>query len=380
MGKRELLLIVAFLIVGAVVYQATAPPAGPNERSFSISRVLDHIRREMRGNRASAERTTAKTHAIAREVTELRLDGAFAEVKILGEERADIETTFRVNSNAYDEEEAKRTAQETSLLVDVTGGTISFRSKYPAPGRQRAFLTMKVPARLRVRLEQTPSRLEITAVGAVEVPNGRFDTAITRIAGPVDINHHGGSIRIEDVGSLKMSGRGSEITVSRVRGETSITLQSGELGASELRGPVDVESTSADITITKAEETRGPIRINATEGTVVLDGLKADARIDGRHAEIEVTMAGAAPVTIYNEGDERIALTPPSDGYTLDARATNGRITLSEDLRAALQIEEPSGDEQRALGPVNGGGPTIALRANHGNITLRSRESLKSQH
>ena len=55
MGKRELLLIGAFLLVGAAVYYATAPPGTPNQQGFSVSRILDSVRRELHGNRASSE-------------------------------------------------------------------------------------------------------------------------------------------------------------------------------------------------------------------------------------------------------------------------------------------------------------------------------------
>ena len=37
MGKRELLLIFCFVIVGVVVYQATARPPAPGERGLSLS-------------------------------------------------------------------------------------------------------------------------------------------------------------------------------------------------------------------------------------------------------------------------------------------------------------------------------------------------------
>ena len=46
MGKRELLLIVCFVIVGAGVYQVTAPEPGPGQRGFSFSRFLEAARRE----------------------------------------------------------------------------------------------------------------------------------------------------------------------------------------------------------------------------------------------------------------------------------------------------------------------------------------------
>ena len=37
MGKRELLLIFCFVIVGVVIYQATARPPAPGERGLSLS-------------------------------------------------------------------------------------------------------------------------------------------------------------------------------------------------------------------------------------------------------------------------------------------------------------------------------------------------------
>ena len=52
MGKRELILIVVFVMLGATVYQFTAPPPAPGERSFSLSGIIDEMRLEVRGNRA----------------------------------------------------------------------------------------------------------------------------------------------------------------------------------------------------------------------------------------------------------------------------------------------------------------------------------------
>ncbi len=120
MGKRELLLIVAFLIVGVVVYQATAPPSGPNERSFSFSRILEHVRREMRGNRASAEETKVSTHELEPGTNEIRITGSFAELTITGENRKDVELKHRVTSTGYDDAEAKALVIET--MADAEGG------------------------------------------------------------------------------------------------------------------------------------------------------------------------------------------------------------------------------------------------------------------
>ena len=59
MGKRELVIVAAIVLIGFAVYQVTAPPADPSDNGFSVGRVVNEIRREIRGQRASAETTFA---------------------------------------------------------------------------------------------------------------------------------------------------------------------------------------------------------------------------------------------------------------------------------------------------------------------------------
>ena len=372
MGKRELLLIVAFVIVGAVVYQATAPAPGPNDRGFSFSKIVDHLRREMRGNRAKAETTTETTVEVDPDTSEVRVSGLYTELSITGENRAQVAVRFHVASNGYDEQEAKSLAAQSQILVDRAGPVIRLTSKYPEPGRQYGTLTLLVPKRLLVRVDQGSPRTSIENVAAVEIPGMRGETTIKHVAGRVTVTHRAGRLAIEDVSTLKLVSRGGKVTIANVKADASLSLQSGELTTTSIGGPIDVESQNASLRLRKLEEARGPLRVNATGGSVTLEGLSSDARIDGRNAEIDITMAKAAPVAIYNEGNEPIELTPPPGGFILDAIVTHGRLVLPEtiDLRTVSEGES----EQRANGPVRGGGPTITLRANHGDIRIRPRE------
>jgi hypothetical protein len=103
MGKRELLLVFCFVVVGAVVYQATARPPASGERGLSLSRFIEHARREIRGNRANAEATTTATHELTADLTELRITGPISEVEVEGDGRRDVESTVHVESNGYDD-------------------------------------------------------------------------------------------------------------------------------------------------------------------------------------------------------------------------------------------------------------------------------------
>jgi hypothetical protein len=378
MGKRELLLVIAFVLVGVVVYQATAPPPPPGAQGFSFSKLIDHVRREVRGNRASAELTRTDSVPLTADVEEVRIlagNGGYAELLIAGEERTDVATSLRVHSNAYDDEEARKTAAATVVKADRTATSVAYRINYPREGRQRAFLTMKVPARVRVRIETAASKLVVENVAGVEMSNVRGELTVQKIAGAVTvIGHRGGAVRIAGAGSVKFQGRGTDVTLLDVGGEAQVTLeQGGELDASDVVGPVTLSARHAELTLQGSPRMRGPVRITANNGSVSLRDITVETRLEGHDAELELGMAAAAPVEITSQGGE-ITLAPPARGYRLDALVVNGRIT-PETVLKELGLEfshAPDSDEMRVSGAVHGGGPTITVRSSHSDLTVRA--------
>ena len=369
MGKRELLLIAAFLIAGALVYQVTVPPPVPGERSFSVSQLIENIRRGVRGNRAFAETSSTSTHPVAAGVTELRLTLRGADVTITGEDRTTIETQLHVRSNGFDAQEAERLAKASVLKLDDAATSILGSIDYPEEGRQTATITLKVPARLAIRLNPTIGDLKIGNVAAVELLNARGDTQITKVAGRVTANQMSGELRVAGAGSLKLTTRGTDVTLEHVGGESVLNFRGGEVKGSDLVGAVEIESNGTDITLEKLETTRGTLRVNAVNGTVTLRGLRTDGRIDARDAEVSVDIDRAAPLTIYAEGTDDVIVTAPAGGYQLDAVAQRGRVTVPD---GTLQVSV-NGQEQRAAGAVRGGGGTITIRSARGDVIVKER-------
>jgi hypothetical protein len=370
MGKRELLLIIGFVVAGTLVYQATAPPSTPGAKSFSFSTIVDHIRREVRGYRSNAEVTTPTTYPLKPGTTEVRVAINAESLTITGEDRADILSELRVRSNGFDDAEAQRLAKAVRLEVTEVGGSTAFTILYPREGRQRANIVLKVPAQLRVQVARYAGRLTVSGASTLELMETRGELTIRDIPGRVTATHRGGDVTIGDVGGVKLTFRNADVRLNKVRGDLAIQSQGGEVRASELGGGVELEVNGTDVTFEQLDKLKGPIRLNAVGGSVTLRGVRTDARLDGRNTEIDVTMEQAAPLAIYNDGDEPIELTPPPNGFQMDLLATSGgRISFPDGL-----LETKAGDsEQRATGTVRGGGPTITLRANHGNITIRSR-------
>ena len=370
MGKRELLLIAAFVVVGAIVYQFTAPPPAPGERSFAPGQLLEHVRRAMRGNRSSAEVTTRSTHPVDAGISELRLaDLKSTNVTITGEDRSDIDAELHVRSNAYDDEEATRTAKESVLRIDRAGARMVLSVLYPQAGVQRGALRLKVPRRLAIQLQGGGAELSINRVAALELGGARGKLDVTDVAGRVSGAHRGGDVHVVNAGTLKLALSGADAEIERIRGETSITMRGGDLKCGELAGPIDLDTNGTDISIDRLDKTTGIVRITAVGGSLEVKGLRTEGRFDVRSADVDVTIDRPAPLAIYSEGGDPVEITPPAAGYQLDAVASDGAITLPDDT-----LEVTSSDpEHRATGPINGGGPTITIRSRRGNITVRSR-------
>jgi hypothetical protein len=370
MGKRELLLIVAFIIAGAAVYHVTAPAPAPGERSFSVGQLVDHLRRGVRGNRATAEATTTSHHPVATGVAELMVISRMGELTIVGENRTDIEAELRVRSNGFDDAEAQRLAGETRLQMDSSGIRLTAHVDYPQAGTQRSLrLTLKVPVRLKVALEASGGPITVTGVSAVELSSTRGEARIRKIGGRVTGTHHGGELLVSDSGAVKLTTMGTDLVLERIAGETTLNVRSGDVRVSEPGGPTEIESQGADITFEKLQQATGLLRITAVSGSVDLKGLQSEARIDARNADVEVVFERPAPLAIYSEGGGSIEITPAAGGYQLDAVATAGDISLPEGT-----LEPTSnGGEHQATGAVQGGGPTLTIRTTHADITVRSR-------
>ena len=384
MGKRELVIAAIFIALGFGVYRLTAPPGDPSERGFSLSRIINEVRREISGQRANAETTFTATQAVPGTVTGIRLDFAVGAVTVIGEDRDDIDARMHVRSTGYDAAEAERLAKASILKFDEAGALLIITGSFPREGRQTPAVTLRVPSRLAVQMDEKGSALEISNVASVQVGAGRGPTTIQHITGNVTLAQRGSEVTVNDVGSLKLTAAGgAESRVSGVRGDTVLSVQTGELRAEDLRGSLEVESRSAELLFDKLDNLTGSVRVTANMGEVTFTGLRADTRIDGRSTEIRVDFAGPAPLAIYNEG-ETIEVTLPSTGFTMDARAVGGDISAADGLLQAGLTEDGDPDyakpedgatqqETRVTGGVRGGGPLITLRATRGDIVLRAR-------
>jgi hypothetical protein len=375
MGKRELLLIGGFILMGAVVYSLTAPESPTAGSGFSIANVINEARREIRGNRASAEVDSTTTTAIGPNVRELRVEARTVSLSIVGEDRADVSSELKVWSSGYEELEARKYAQETKLKATVAGDTLIVEIDYPRPAEQRSTLVVRVPKRLTVRVQPNRGKLQVRGVAAVDLVEVRGDVNVGEIAGRVTAVHRGGPLTIEAAETIKLNMRGGGVTLKNISGSVSVLAQSGEVRGIGLRGPLEVDGNNTKILLEDLQTTEANVRLNTVGGSVSLAGVKSDLRLDARDTDVAVAIAQPASIAIYTEGEETTSVILPPGGFTLDALAVQSQLTLP----AGLPEVQTTANEQRATGPVGGGGPTITLRSSRGPIVVKEAEHKKRE-
>ena len=76
MGKRELVLIAVFVVLGIGVYQLTAPPPPAGSEGISFSGIFRNMKREIQGSRESATADSQQTVPVDAALRELRVNVA----------------------------------------------------------------------------------------------------------------------------------------------------------------------------------------------------------------------------------------------------------------------------------------------------------------
>jgi hypothetical protein len=371
MGKRELVLIALFVVIGVVVYQVTAPPAPPGS-DLSVGGIFQRMRRNMQGARETATGGSHQAIPVGPSVRTLRLLLPRAsDLTITAGDRADISVDVKTTARGYTPAEARTAADGAALKTDTTADAVSVsgvwtdRSSSNAGYLTQVAIRIEVPRQLAVRIEPHIGLLQVTGVASLECVMSRGETHVVDTGGAVVLSHSGGTLEVRGGASLKLTSRNGRGEVSAVRGPAKIDATGSRLKIWDTVGPLEIESQRTDVALDRIAGMKPGLRYNGQGGELRIEGLRVESRIDGRNTDMNVALDAPAPVTIYNLG--AITVTAPPGGYTLDAVAQEGRITTDES-----GITPSDGPDSHAAGKVHGGGPALTLRATRGRIDLRS--------
>src|SRR5688572_1561236 len=133
MGKRELVLISVFLVMGIVVYQLTAAPPPPGSEGFSFGGMVQKLRREVRGAREMATVASNQSRPVDASIRLVRLNiPRNNNLTITGSDRPDLAVDMQVTARGFDQAEAKTAAAAAQVKIEQAGDALSVTTEWPA--------------------------------------------------------------------------------------------------------------------------------------------------------------------------------------------------------------------------------------------------------
>ncbi len=296
------------------------------------------------GALAAAPREVTREFALAPGGT-LKIESNRGAVIVEESEGSVVRVLVTIEADAKDERTAAQLVDGVKLEFREAGGTIAVSARNPQEAGVR--LTLGEVPRVDVGFFVTVPRtcnVDVKLInGSITVGNLRGAMKARLENGPVNFKRIDGTVEASvDFGS---------IIVSRCTGSVTASVLSGLIRAGTIGGSARLKNTTGDIEVLTVH---GALRAEAAAGNVTV-GFAG-----------KITQDSAVEVS----GGSIFASFVPSAACRIEATSVWG------DVKSMLPLKiEAGGVGQRKLtGTLNGGGPTVSLRASGGYVQLERGE------
>ena len=302
-----------------------------------------------------------------------------------------IEISAHKKIRADNQDDANKWNEQTKAQVNVSGNLVTVNANTRGAGDHPVTVDLNVSIPRKAAVTVAAQRGDVSVMGrdgTVEVSSQRGDVTVDDVNGDVNLNvDHGvnmghSSARVTQVsGDVSVQGRVDEVTISDVKGgvhlngDFSDSLRLSKIGKSvsfkssrtelefaKLGGDLDLDS--GDL---RADNITGPVRVSTRAKDLTLTGIAGDARIQDENGDVRVSLKAPGNVQIDNRNGDITVGVPEKMGFKVDARTHGGEV--SSDFS---EIQPSNGDnEGKATGTVGSGAVRLVLNGEHGNINLR---------
>ena len=310
-----------------------------------------------------------------------------------------IEFSAHKKIRADNQNDANQWNDRTKPQINVSGNLVTINANTRGAGDHPVSIDMNVSIPRKAAVTVAAQHGDVNVMGrdgTVEISNQRGDVSVDDVNGDVDLNLDRGvnmshsSVRVSQVsGDVSLQGRSDEVTVSEVKGavrlngDISDSLKLAKIGKSvsfkssrtdlefaRLGGDLDLDSDNL-----RADNLTGPVRISTRSKDVTLESVSGDARIQDENSAVQLGLKAAGNVQIDNRNGDITVGVPDKLGFKVDARSRGGEI--QSDF-PGLNVNNDD-KEGKAAGTVGNGAIRLVLNSEHGNIAIR-RSQWESAH
>jgi DUF4097 and DUF4098 domain-containing protein YvlB len=295
-----------------------------------------------------------------------------------------IHVTVHKRINAERQEEADRWNKSTQPQISLSGGTVLVNANTQGAGDHwvSTDLDISVPRKAAVVIATHHGDISVMGRdGNGDITSQDGDVSVTDLNGTLTLNLDGSSARVSQVSSdVTVQGRGKDISLEDVKGAVRLDGDFMEsIKLTRIAKTVSFKSSRTDMDFTKldgylnldsgdleASSLTGPLRLRTRSKDIMLNGITSDVHLNNENGAVEIHFNKLGSVEVTNaQGDIRIFV-PEKSGFQVDAQARDGEIQSD-----FPQLKIDNGDNRStATGSVNGGGPHMTLNLEHGTIEI----------
>jgi len=235
---------------------------------------------------------------------------------------------------------------------------------------------------------------------ALVITSGRGDVTIAGMSSNVEVNHHRGEVNINDhTGNISLNLDGSSARLAHLKGDVTISGKANEVAVEDVDGAVHLNGEFQEsvrlVRVSKtvsfrssrtemefarldgrldldsgdlrADSLSGPMRLTTHSKDIALEGLSGDLRLEDSNGTVEVGVYKPGNIQIDNrKGDVQVSI-PPNTAIKIEARTREGEISSDfEEIKVANHDRQSS-----ASGSIGSNGPRLVMNCEKGSIEIR---------
>jgi DUF4097 and DUF4098 domain-containing protein YvlB len=254
------------------------------------------------------------------------------------------------------------------------------------PGRDGASvdLTLELPRKSLAIVNAGHGDVTVDGLGNnVDITSGHGDVKLDAIGGDIHTRMNRGDFSAHAItGHVFMDGNADDVTLSEVKGQVVLDGEIfGDLHLEQTGSSVHVHTSRTDMEIPKLEgdltmdsddltasQITGPLHVVTRSKNIELTGVAGNARVE--NSDGDITLSAIAPLgsleVINHSGG--VTVTVPDNA----AFSVSGSTTEDNDLHTDFPLQVSSSSDRRTLsGSVGSGGPKIGIDVWHGDLELR---------
>jgi DUF4097 and DUF4098 domain-containing protein YvlB len=315
----------------------------------------------------------------------LRVTDTRGAINIIASDDDQIRVVVHKRISAESQDEADKWNAGTKPQLTVSGSVVTLNANNKGAGDHWVSEDLDVSLPRKATLVASTRYGDVSVTGRdgnLDITSQHGEVNTTDINGKVSLTLDHSAARISQVASdVSIGGRANDVSIQDVKGSVHLdgefmeSVKLAKIGQSVIfkssRTDMDFSRLDGDLDLDsgdlQASDVIGPLRLTTRSKDIRLTGVSGDVRLQDENGSVQLRVNKVGSIQVDNrKGDIQIYL-PDKAGFQVDARARNGEVETDFDQ---LKIDN-SHDQAVATGTIGGGGPHLVVNNEHGTIEIR---------